>query len=114
MIHRHRKLVGVTVWRWGNQRWVLWLCPAGEEIPTHIHAGMHAAVRMLHGAMRWWKIEGRVRRMREVDAGFVSRPFVIPAGMPHGAHAYRFSVFLVRELWDRIRPSVTCDLQEVA
>lgn len=114
MIHRHRKLVGLTVWRWGNQRWVLWLCPSGEEIPTHIHAGMHAVVRLVFGWMTWWKDEGRTRLSRMIDGRGAGRPFLVPAGQPHGARAHAWSMFIVREVWDRIQPSVTCDLVEVA
>lgn len=111
MIHRHRQLWGLTVWRTLRSRWVLWLCPAGECIPTHHHALMQATVQMLHGLMTWWKIEGHAKRCRRVDGHH--RPVAIPAGVLHGAQAHEHSVFLVREDWlGPMRRSVTHDLIE--
>jgi hypothetical protein len=113
MIHRHRKLLGFTLWRWASLRWVLWLCPAGESIPTHTHHCMTASVRLLHGLMTWWKIAGRNRRTMLVAATEWRHSFTIPEDVPHGAFAHLPSVFLVRESWvgDPL-PSVTCDLHE--
>lgn len=92
MIHRYKRCVGITLFRWRQRQLEVWFCPRCEDIEPHCHPNIDSLIRLLWGTMK-----GTIGDKR----GWVDfwRPYSIPAGVMHAAEIHSFTIFVNWEKW---------------
>lgn len=105
MITRFQRCTGIRLFRLFRWQLEVWLCPAGEVIPSHSHAQFDSRIIHLFGTMRWI-MGGKSKHVTSYHCGW-SKP--VPAGVKHAAIALSFSVFANLERWTSNPTSAATD-----
>ena len=86
ILNRYQKCWGLTLWKWGQFKLELWICPKGYKIPAHSHDNQDIELLFLYGTALFAR---RLANKFFFDYVFATFPkhfgqrFTIPAGAEH-------------------------------
>lgn len=105
MINRFQRCIGIRLFRLAGWQLEVWLCPAGEVIPSHSHSHFSSRIIHLFGATEW-TMGSKTKSLGILNIGWC-KP--VPAGVNHSAVTKTFSIFANLERWATSPTSASVD-----
>jgi hypothetical protein len=64
LVNRYKSCVGITLLVWKNYLVELWICPAGETVPMHVHYCCNNTFFFFKGAATFVKVNKQMETLK--------------------------------------------------